>query len=88
MVSKKGLIETIVQLVKGKSIEGISDIRDESDKEGMRIVIDLKRGEEAQIVLNQLYKHTTLQTTYGIILLALDKGRPRVMGCGSSSPAS
>lgn len=80
MVNKTSLIETIVQLVKGKSIEGISDIRDESDKEGMRIVIDLKRGEEAQVVLNQLYKHTTLQTTYGIILLALDKGRPRVMG--------
>ncbi len=57
----------------------MSDIRDESDKDGMRIVIDLKRGEEAQIVLNQLYKHTTLQCTYGIILLALDKGRPRVM---------
>jgi DNA gyrase subunit A len=80
MVNKTALIETIVRLVKDKSIEGISDIRDESDKEGMRIVIDLKRGEEAQIILNQLYKHTTLQTTYGIILLALDKGRPRVMG--------
>ncbi len=80
MVNKTALIETIVRLVKDKSIEGISDIRDESDKEGMRIVIDLKRGEEAQIILNQLYKHTTLQTTYGIILLALDKGRPRVTG--------
>jgi DNA gyrase subunit A len=80
MVNKTALIETIVRLVKEKSIEGVSDIRDESDKEGMRIVIDLKRGEEAQIILNQLYKHTTLQTTYGIILLALDKGRPRVMG--------
>jgi DNA gyrase subunit A len=79
MVNKTSLIESIVRLVKEKTIEGVSDIRDESDKDGMRIVIDLKRGEEAQIVLNQLYKHTTLQSTYGIILLALDKGRPRVM---------
>lgn len=80
MVNKASLIETIANLVREKTIEGISDVRDESDKEGMRIVIDLKRGEEGQIVLNQLYKHTPLQVTFGIILLALDRGQPCVMG--------
>ncbi|MDD5556133.1 MAG: DNA gyrase subunit A [bacterium] len=80
MVNKAGLIETIAGLVRDKTVEGISDIRDESDKEGMRVVVDLRRGEDAQIVLNQLYKHTPLQSTFGIILLALDRGQPRVMG--------
>jgi len=80
MVNKTNLIETIANLVREKVIEGISDVRDESDKEGMRIVIDMKRGEDAQIALNQLYKHTPLQVTFGIILLALDRGQPRVMG--------
>jgi DNA gyrase subunit A len=79
-VNKSNLIETIAKLVQSKTINGIADIRDESDKEGMRIVMDLKKGEMAQIVLNQLYKHTPLQVTFGINLLALDKGQPRVTG--------
>ena len=80
MVNKTNLLEKMVALVHNKKIDGISDIRDESDKDGMRIVIDLKRGEVAKIVLNQLYKHTPLQVTFGINLLALDSGRPCVMG--------
>ncbi len=78
-VNKSGMIETIANLVHNKTIDGISDIRDESDREGMRIVIDLKRGETAQVILNQLYKHTPLHVTFGVILLALDRGQPRVM---------
>ncbi|MCX6357414.1 MAG: DNA gyrase subunit A, partial [Candidatus Aureabacteria bacterium] len=80
MVNKSTLIETIANLVREKTVDGISDVRDESDKEGMRIVVDLKRGEDGQIVLNQIYKHTPLQVTFGIILLALDRGQPRVLG--------
>jgi DNA gyrase subunit A len=79
-VNKANLIETIAKLVQAGTIEDISDVRDESDKDGMRIVVDLKRGGETQLVLNQLYTHTPLQITFGIILLALDKGQPRVMG--------
>ena len=78
-VNKSSLIESIVGLVENKRAEGISDIRDESDKDGMRIVIELKRGIEPQIILNQLYKHTQLETTYGTILLALVGGRPVVL---------
>ncbi|HDZ76523.1 MAG TPA: DNA gyrase subunit A, partial [Candidatus Omnitrophica bacterium] len=78
-VNKTSLIESIVGLVESKRVEGVSDIRDESDKDGMRIVIELKRGIEPQIILNQLYKHTQLETTYGTILLALVGGRPRVL---------
>ncbi|MBU1727289.1 MAG: DNA gyrase subunit A [Candidatus Omnitrophica bacterium] len=78
-VQKAGLIETIAGLVDDKKIEGISDIRDESDKDGMRIVIELKRDVEAQIILNQLFKHTQLETTFGIIMLALVDNRPRVL---------
>jgi DNA gyrase subunit A len=78
-VQKAGLIESIAALVDEKKIEGISDIRDESDKEGMRIVIELKRDTESQIVLNQLFKHTQLKTTFGIIMLALVDNRPRVL---------
>lgn len=78
-VNKAALIEKIADLVSDKKISGISDIRDESDKEGMRIVIDLKRGEIPEIVLNQLYKHTQMQITFGAILIALDHGQPRVM---------
>ncbi|PIQ89197.1 MAG: DNA gyrase subunit A, partial [Candidatus Omnitrophica bacterium CG11_big_fil_rev_8_21_14_0_20_42_13] len=78
-VNKSSLIEAIAGLVEDKKIEGIADIRDESDKEGMRIVVELKRGVEPQIILNQLYKHTQLETTYGIIFLALAGGRPRVL---------
>ncbi|MBN1918411.1 MAG: DNA gyrase subunit A, partial [Verrucomicrobia bacterium] len=79
MVNKSNLIDTIASLVNSKVITGISDLRDESDRDGMRIVIELKRGEIARVVLNQLYKHTQLQTTFGAILLALDHGQPRVM---------
>jgi len=78
-VNKASLIERIAELVNNKDITGISDIRDESDKDGMRIVIELKRGEIAKVVLNQLYKHTQMQDTFGAIMLALDKGRPKVM---------
>ncbi len=78
-VQKSGLIENIASLVDDKKIEGISDIRDESDKDGMRIVVELKRDIEPQIVLNQLFKHTQLETTFGIIMLALVENRPKVL---------
>ncbi len=78
-VQKSSLIEAIADLVDEKKLEGISDIRDESDKEGMRIVVELKRDVEPQIVLNQLFKHTQLETTFGIIMLALVGNRPRVL---------
>jgi DNA gyrase subunit A len=76
-VNKAKLIESVAELVKQKKIEGISDIRDESSREGMRIVIQLKRGENAQVVLNRLYKFTQMQMSFGIIMLALDsKNQP------------
>lgn len=78
-VQKSSLIESIASLVNDKKIEGISDIRDESDKEGMRIVVELKRDIEPQIVLNQLFKHTQLETTFGVIMLALVDNRPKVL---------
>ena len=79
-VNKARLIEHSANLVNDKKIEGISDIRDESDRDGMRIVFDLKRGEQPEIVLNNLYKHTQLQTGYGIIMLAIVGGQPRELG--------
>src|SRR5262245_5038214 len=78
-VNKKTLLERIADLVRDKVIEGISDLRDESDREGMRIVIELKRGEVAEVILNNLYKHTALQSSFGIIMLAIVGGRPKVM---------
>jgi DNA gyrase subunit A len=78
-VNKKRLIENIADLAREKTIEGISDIRDESDREGMRVVIELKRGEVPEVILNNLYKHTPLQTTFGIITLAIVGGRPRIL---------
>src|SRR5204863_918321 len=78
-VNKKRLIENIAELHREKTIEGISDLRDESDRDGMRIVIELKRGEVPEVVLNNLYKHTQLQTTFGVIMLAIAGGRPKVM---------
>jgi DNA gyrase subunit A len=75
-VGKSKLLEDIADMVREKRIEGISDIRDESDRKGMRVVFELKRGESADIVLNQLYKHSRLQLTFGIILLALVENRP------------
>jgi DNA gyrase subunit A len=78
-VNKAKLIERIAELVREKKIEGISDIRDESDRKGMRIVLDLKRDANPQVVLNLLYKHTQLQDTFSIIMLALVDGQPRVL---------
>jgi DNA gyrase subunit A len=78
-VNKAKLQERIADLVRDKVIEGISDIRDESDRDGMRVVIELKRGEIGEVVLNNLYKHTQLQQTFGIIMLAIVGGRPRVL---------
>ncbi len=77
--NKSALIESIAALVEEKKIDGISDVRDESDKEGLRVVIELRRDCEPQIVLNQLYKHTQMEVTFGIINLALVDGRPRVL---------
>ncbi len=78
-VNKNNLIQSIARLINEKRIEGISDLRDESDKDGMRIVIELKRGQNAEIVLNQLYKHTQMQETFGVIMLALVENRPRLL---------
>jgi len=78
-VNKKSLLERIAELVRDKVIEGIADLRDESDREGMRIVIELKRGEVPEVILNNLYKHTPLQTSFGIIMLAIVGGRPKVL---------
>lgn len=78
-VNKANTIEKIAELVKDKKIEGISDLRDESDRTGMRIVIELKRDVNANIVLNQLYKHTQLQDTYSIIMIALVNGQPKTL---------
>jgi len=78
-VNKSNLISSMADLVGDKKIDGISDIRDESDKDGMRIVIELKRDANAQVVLNQLYKHTQMQETFGVIMLALVDNRPRVL---------
>ena len=78
-VNKTNLIEAIAKLVHNKVIEGIADLRDESNKEGIRIVVELKRGVVPKVILNQIYKHTQLQTTFGAIMLAIDHGKPRVM---------
>ena len=78
-VNKSNLIQEIAGLAREKRLEGISDIRDESDKSGMRIVIEMKRGEEPQVIINNLYKMTQCQTTFGAILLALDGNRPRYL---------
>ncbi|MBZ5564545.1 MAG: DNA gyrase subunit A [Acidobacteriia bacterium] len=78
-VNKSKVIERIAELVQDKKIEGISDIRDESDREGMRIVIELRRGEQPEVILNNLYKHTQLQETFGMIMLAIVNGQPRTL---------
>lgn len=78
-VNKTNLIMSIVKLVESKKVEGISDIRDESDRDGMRIVVELKKDAVAQVVLNLLYKHTQMQETFGVIMLALVDGQPRVL---------
>nr|WP_135470477.1 DNA gyrase subunit A [Crenalkalicoccus roseus] len=79
-VNKASLIEKIAELVRAKAVEGISDLRDESDREGLRIVIELKRDATAEVVLNQLYRLTPLQTSFAVNFLALHDGRPRQMG--------
>lgn len=78
-VNKSNLIISIAELVKDKKIDGISDLRDESDRDGIRIVIEIKRDGNAQVVLNQLFKHTQMQSSFGVIMLALVNNRPKVM---------
>jgi len=78
-VNKARLIEKIAQLVRDKRLEGISELRDESDKDGMRVVIELRRGELSEVVLNNLYKHTQLQTVFGINMVALVDGQPKLL---------
>ncbi|HXX34680.1 MAG TPA: DNA gyrase subunit A [Thermodesulfobacteriota bacterium] len=77
--NKAKLIERIAELVDEKTIEGISNVRDESDREGMRVVVELKRNEVAEVILNQLYKHTQMQTSFGIILLAIHQNQPKLL---------
>jgi DNA gyrase subunit A len=77
--NKAKLIERIAELVQEKGIEGISNIRDESDRDGMRVVVELKRNEVADVILNQLYKHTQMQTSFGIILLAIHQNQPKLL---------
>jgi len=79
MVNKARLMEKIAELVKDKKIEGISELRDESDKDGMRMVIELKRGEVAEVLLNNLYQHTAMQSVFGINMVALVDGQPRLL---------
>ena len=79
VVNKTNLIEGIAKLVQAKTLEGVSALRDESNQDGIRVVIELKRGTIPKVILNNLYKHTQLQTTFGAILLALDHGKPKVM---------
>jgi DNA gyrase subunit A len=78
-VNKATMVERIAELVREKKVEGISDLRDESDRDGFRVVVELKRDAMADVVLNQLYKYTPLQTSFGANMLALDGGRPQVM---------
>jgi DNA gyrase subunit A len=79
-VNKSRLIERIAELVQTKKIEGIADVRDESDRDGMRVVIEIKRGEEPKLILNHLYKHTQMQESFGMILLSIVGGQPRELG--------
>jgi DNA gyrase subunit A len=83
MVNKAKLIESIAELVRDKKIEGISDVRDESDREGMRVVVEIKRDEVAEVILNNLYLHTQMKTSFGIINLAIVEGQPRVLPLAS-----
>ncbi|MGB8656452.1 MAG: DNA gyrase subunit A [Candidatus Zixiibacteriota bacterium] len=78
-INKSNLLERIAELVRDKLVEGISDLRDESDRDGMRIVVELKRDATAEVALNQLFKHTQMQTTFGVIMLALVDGQPKVL---------
>ncbi len=79
MVNKARLIENMADLVKDKRIEGISDLNDETNRKGMRIVVDIRKDANAQVILNQLYQYTQLQDTVGVIMLAIDHKVPKVM---------
>ena len=79
MVNKARLIEKIAELVRDKKIDGITELSDQSNREGMRVVIELRRDVNANVILNQLYKHTQLQDTFGVIMLALIGNQPKVM---------
>jgi DNA gyrase subunit A len=79
-VNKARLVAQIAELVNEKRLEGISDVRDESDRDGYRVVIELKRGEQAEVILNNLYKHTQMQVNFGVIMLAIVNGQPRELG--------
>ena len=79
MVNKARLIEKIADLVKDKKVDGITELRDESDRNGMRIVTELRRDVNANVMLNQLYKHTQLQDTFGVIMLALVNNEPKIL---------
>src|SRR6201998_1033727 len=79
-VNKATLIKRIAELAQTKKIDGIADVRDESDRDGMRVVVELKRGEESQLILNNLYKHTQMQESFGMIMLAIAGGQPKEMG--------
>ena len=91
-VNKAAMLERLAELVREKRIEGISDLRDESDRDGMRVVIELKRDASADVVLNQLYRYTPLQSSFPVNMLALNRGRPSRWACGrcwtSSSPTA
>jgi len=78
-VNKAALIEKMAELVRDKKLEGIGDIRDESDKDGIRVVVEIKRGTQPKVLLNNIFKHTPLEITFGAIMLAIDHGRPRIM---------
>jgi DNA gyrase subunit A len=79
-VNKAALVERIAELVREKRIEGVADLRDESDRDGMRVVVEMKRDASAEVILNQLYRYTPLQTSFGVNMLALNRGRPEQMG--------
>src|SRR4029453_7004071 len=79
-VNKAALVERIGEVVREKPIEGVADLRDESDRDGMRVVIEMKRDASPEVLLNQLYRYTPLQTSFGVNMLALNRGRPQQMG--------
>ena len=79
-VNKAQLLERVGELVREKTIEGIQDLRDESDRDGLRVVVDIKRDADANVILNQLFRHTRFQTAFSVNLLALNNGRPEQMG--------
>ena len=84
-MNKARLIEKIAELVREKKIDGITDLRDESDREGMRIVIEVRKDANANVLLNNLYKHTAMQTSFGVNMLALVNGQPKVLNLKAMS---